>query len=85
MIGTINYKDKKAFMGYMKSAYQQFFDNEFESVDTQELIDLFCSEKEIKQDFVREIMKQIDSDNSNTITAQEFFESVVTNLKMDRF
>jgi hypothetical protein len=34
MIGTMNYKNKNAFMGYMHSAYNQFFKNEFESVDT---------------------------------------------------
>jgi len=34
LISSINYKSKEAFMGYMKSAYVQFFDNEFESVDT---------------------------------------------------
>lgn len=48
------------------------------------MIDVFCKEKEIKQDFVKEIMRQIDSDNSNTITAKEFFESVVDNLNMQR-
>lgn len=81
---SINYKDTDAFMSYMTAAYKSFFDNELESVDTQELIDLFCSEKEIKNDFVKQIMKQIDSDDSNTITACEFITAVVENLAVDQ-
>ena len=56
-------------MSYMKNAYNMFFDNEFESVDTQDMIDKFCTEKDIDNKFVKKIMEKIDEDNSNTITA----------------
>ena len=77
LIACVNYNDEFSFMSYMRNAYNMFFDNEFESVDTQDMTDRFCTEKDIDNKFVKEIMKKIDEDNSNTITAQEFFESVV--------
>lgn len=43
---------------------------------------MFCAEKEIENKFVKEIMEQIDSDNSNTISACEFFEAIVNNLQL---
>jgi len=46
------------------------------------MIDTFCSEKDIDNKFVRAIMKQIDSDNSNTISASEFFEALIINLNL---
>ena len=44
---------------------------------------MFCSEKSIKNSFVKQIMQQIDSDQSNTINAVEFFDAVVANLNME--
>ena len=82
LISSVDLADRDYIMTYMKNAYLQFFDNEFEEVDTQELIDLFCAEKEIENKFVKEIMEQIDSDNSNTISACEFFEAIVNNLQL---
>lgn len=34
LISSVDFADKDYFMAYMKNAYLQFFDNEFESVDT---------------------------------------------------
>ena len=83
LIACVNFSDEDSFMSYMVNAYDTFFDNEFESVDTQDMIDQFCSEKDIDNKFVKEVMKMIDEDNSNTITCFELIESVVTNLNMD--
>ena len=46
------------------------------------MIDTFCSERDIDNKFVKTIMKQIDSDNSNTISASEFFEAMIINLNL---
>ena len=69
LIACVNYTDEYSIMNYMRNAYNQFFDNEYESIDTQEMTDKFCTEKDIDNKFVKEIMKQIDADSSNTITA----------------
>ena len=83
LIACVNYNDPDSFFNYMYNAYKMFFDNEFEAADAQEMIDIFCSEKDIDNDFVKIIMKQIDSDNSNTITAGEFFEAMIINLNLN--
>ena len=82
LIACVNYKNPECFLNYMENAYNTFFNNENEAADAQEMIDLFCSEKDIDNKFVKAIMRQIDSDNSNTITAAEFFEAMVINLNL---
>lgn len=77
MISCINYKNSESMISYIRNAYNIFFDNEFESIDTQEIIDQFCSEKDIDNQFVKKIMHEIDKDHSNTITAAEFIQNVV--------
>jgi Ca2+-binding EF-hand superfamily protein len=77
LIACINYEDEQSLIGYLRNAYIAFFENEFESIDTQEMIDQFCSEKDIDNAFVKKIMHAIDEDHSNTITAAEFIGSVV--------
>lgn len=68
----------------MRNAYITFFDNELESIDTQEIIDQFCAEKDIDNKFVKEIMHGIDSDHSNTITAAEFIENMCEYLDSEK-
>lgn len=82
-IACVRKNDKDAILSYMKNAYVNFFDNEYESIDAQEIIDLFCQEKDINKDLIKEIMKQIDDDDSNTISADEFYGKMCALLKFE--
>lgn len=80
LISCINYRDRDSMINYLRNAYNAFFDNEYESIDTQEIIDQFCSEKDIDYQFVKKIMHEIDKDHSNTISAAEFIQNIVSLL-----
>lgn len=82
-MACVRYNQRDSFVNYMKNAYNLFFDNEYESIDTQDAIDKFCEEKDIDSNHVKSMMHYIDSDHSNTISALEFFESLLTALKQD--
>ena len=69
-----------SFIGYMDKAYKLFFDNDEESIETNELIDQLCGEKIIKPELLKQVAENIDEDKSQTITAFEFFKFVIENL-----
>lgn len=61
-------------------AYDHFFNNENESIETPELIDLLCAEKIMKDEMLTKVAATIDSDNSQSITAYEFLVFVTEHL-----
>lgn len=58
--GQIDFKDfliasirtNVSFVGYMNKAYDMFFNNDEESIETNELIDSLCAEKIMKPDLL---------------------------------
>lgn len=79
LVGCIR-TDEKSFTGYMKKSYDSFFNNDNESIETPELIDTLCAEKVMKEDMLKQVAENIDSDNSQSITAYEFFTFVTDHL-----
>jgi len=62
MIGSI--RTNKSFIGYMARAYDMWFNNDEESIETNELIDQLCSEKIMKEELLKKVATNIDKDNS---------------------
>jgi Ca2+-binding EF-hand superfamily protein len=56
--------DNKSFLGYMERAYESFFANEEESIETPDLIDALCTEKVMKSEFITHVTESIDEDGS---------------------
>ena len=79
LIATIR-TDYHSMMGYFHIAYAQLFDNNMESIGVQDFANQLSTCKVVKQRFIRSIMKAIDKDQSGIITAQEFFEFIITHL-----
>ena len=71
------------FIGYMSKAYDLFFNNDEESIETNELIDQLCGEKIIKPELLKQLAENIDADQSQTITAYEFFTFVIKSLGLE--
>lgn len=69
----------------MRNAYNMFFDNDFESIETQEIIDQFTSSKFVDPEYVKQVIHDIDVDNSNSISAAEFFEKMCDLLDSKQF
>merc|ERR1712167_286387 len=69
----------------MKNAYEQFFNNEDEKIETVTFIDILCGEKEIKDHLIIKLANTIDEDHSNEITAYEFFNFMIKQLGQDQF
>jgi hypothetical protein len=80
LIAATKVDDEAKFITYMKNAYEQFFNNEEESIETVTLIDILCGEKEIKDHLVVKLADCIDEDHSNEITAYEFFNFMIKQL-----
>lgn len=76
--------DKDSFNGYMRLAYDIFFNNENESIEVPELIDILCAEKIMKDDMLTKVARNIDLDNSQSITAYEFFDFVTVHLGLEQ-
>ena len=56
--------DRESFAGYMDRAYERFFANEEESIETPDLIDALCTEKVMKAEFITHVTESIDEDGS---------------------
>jgi hypothetical protein len=56
--------DNESFLGYMDLAYENFFANEDESIETPDLIDALCTEKVMKTEFITHVTESIDEDGS---------------------
>ena len=80
LIAATKVDDEAKFITYMKNSYEQFFNNEEESIETVTLIDILCGEKEIKDHLVVKLADCIDEDHSNEITAYEFFNFMIKQL-----
>ena len=80
MIAATKVDEAAQFITYMKNAYEQFFNNEDEAIETVTLVDILCGEKEIKDHLVVKVADCIDADHSNEITAYEFFNFMIKQL-----
>ena len=69
--------DENNFINYMKNAYELFFNNPEESTETVTLVDIMSSIKEIKLNLITKLADIIDEDQSNHITAYEFFNFMI--------
>jgi len=80
LIAATKVDDEDNFLTYMKNAYEQFFNNEEEKIETVTFIDILCGEKEIKDHLIIKLANTIDEDHSNEITAYEFFNFMIKQL-----
>ena len=79
MIASIDYSENQ-FYQYCEKAYELYFNNSLESIDVQELVDIFCQEKLISHELIESYIKKIDKDGNGNIEMDEFFEDVLDNL-----
>jgi len=82
LIATIR-TDHTSMMGYFHRAYDEFFQNDRESIGVQDLANQLSTCKVVKQSFVSSIMLAIDEDGSGVITAEEFFQFIIDNLGLN--
>jgi len=90
--GEIDYMDflvasidtsKKSFITYCHEAFNLFFNSSEDPIETQELIEILCKGKFLKEELVKDILEQIDQDKSNSVTFSELVEAFITNLDLE--
>jgi Ca2+-binding EF-hand superfamily protein len=72
LIASIDYSEHQ-FYQYCEKAYELYFNNSLESIDVQELVDIFCQEKLLSHDLIEFYIKKIDADGNGNIEKDEFF------------
>lgn len=79
LIASIDYSENQ-FYQYCEKAYELYFNNSLESIDVQELVDIFCQEKLVSHELIESYIKEIDKDGNGNIEVDEFFENIAKNL-----
>lgn len=79
LIASIDYSEDQ-FYQYCERAYELYFDNSTESIDVQELTDIFCQEKLMRHDLITFYITKIDADGNGSVEAHEFFTDFQENL-----
>lgn len=84
--GFIDYSDfkigcvdvtRQKFLKYCEVAYEKFFDNGQESIDTNELTGILCQEKLLKEKSIKGIVGRMDDNNNGSIQYFEFFDALI--------
>ena len=83
LIASIDYSENQ-FYQYCEKAYELYFNNSLESIDVQELVDIFCQEKLLSHDLIEFYIKKIDADGNGNIEVDEFFTDILENLQVKK-
>lgn len=72
----------ESFIVHMRTAYKMFFEKSDESIAVPEFIDFLCQDKSIKPDQLKHLAFAIDEDDSQKISACEFFDFMIQSLEI---
>ena len=75
--------EKQKLKEYCRNAYELFFKNEKESIEVSDLIEILCISNVMKPDFIRTVIHEIDDDDSQIVSAQEFYTFLIKKLGLD--
>ena len=76
--------EKDDVLKYFERAYELFFNNNSECIDTQELIDSLCKIKLLKRTFLKSFINDMNKDGNDTVDYYEFYEAFIKNLGLDK-
>jgi len=75
--------ERAQILDYCKTAYEKFFKNEHESIEVSDLIEILCISKVMKPEFIRCVIAKIDDDDSQIVSASEFYTFIIDKLGLD--